>query len=99
MSDVQEHLTKMLRTVGIEKITVRNTEKVWVRIRMWEDAVRCPRWNADTDENRFTTVKEVSGNVGVAAADGTKKLTDMQFERKLARNVRTAAEKSYRTNS
>lgn len=34
MSNVQEHLAKMLRIVGIEKITARNTEKVWVRIRM-----------------------------------------------------------------
>ncbi|MFD8609501.1 hypothetical protein [Streptomyces sp. NPDC059631] len=99
MSDVQEHLAKMLWTVGIEKITVRNIEKVWVRIRMWEDAVRCPRWNADADENRFTTVKEVSENVGVAATEATEELTDMQFERKLTHNVRAAAEKSYRTNS
>ncbi|WP_328689871.1 hypothetical protein OHA74_12285 [Streptomyces phaeochromogenes] len=40
MSNVQEHLAKMLLIVGIEKITARNIEKVWVRIRMWEDAVR-----------------------------------------------------------
>lgn len=34
MSDVQEHLAKMLRIVGIEKIAARNTEKVWVQTRM-----------------------------------------------------------------
>ncbi|MEV7952880.1 hypothetical protein [Streptomyces sp. NPDC088141] len=59
MSDVQEHLAKMLRIVGIEKITARNTEKVWVRIRMWEDTVRCSRWDADADDQQLTTVKEV----------------------------------------
>ncbi|ELP65834.1 hypothetical protein STRTUCAR8_01597 [Streptomyces turgidiscabies Car8] len=95
VSDVQEHLAKMLWIVGIEKITARNIEKVWVRIRMWEDAVRCSRWDADADEQRFTRPEEVRGNVGVAAADGTKKLTDAQFDRQLAHNVRVEAEKSY----
>ncbi|WP_405775931.1 hypothetical protein OG241_08400 [Streptomyces sp. NBC_01390] len=37
----------MLRIVGMEKITVRNLGKVWVRIRMWEDAVRSFRWDTD----------------------------------------------------
>ncbi|MFE7114949.1 hypothetical protein ACFU99_05925 [Streptomyces sp. NPDC057654] len=95
MSDVQEHLAKMLRTVGVEKITVRNIEKVWVRIRMWEYAVRCSRWDADADDQWFTTPEEVRENVGVAAGDGAKKLTDVQFDRQLAHNVRGAAEKSY----
>ncbi|MFC8125451.1 hypothetical protein [Streptomyces sp. NPDC057302] len=95
MSDVQEHLAKMLRIVGIEKVTARNIEKVWVRIRMWEVAVRCSRWDADADDRQFTTVEEVRENVGVAAADGTKKLTDVQFDRQLAYNVRAEAEKSY----
>lgn len=95
MSSVQEHLAKMLRIVGIEKITARNIEKVWVRIRMWEDAVRCFRWDADADEQRFTRPEEVRENVGVAAADGTKKLTDAQFDRQLAHNVRVETEKSY----
>ncbi|MDL5199672.1 hypothetical protein [Streptomyces sp. ALI-76-A] len=95
MSDVKEHLAKMLRIVGIEKITARDIEKVWVRIRMWEDAVRCSRWDADADEQRFTRPEEVRENVGVAAADGTKKLTDAQFDRQLAHNVRVEAEKSY----
>ncbi|WP_327357756.1 hypothetical protein [Streptomyces sp. NBC_01304] len=95
MSDVQEHLAKMLRIVGIEKITTRNIEKVWVRIRMWEGAVRCSRWDPDAGEQRFTAVEEVSENVGMAAADGTTKLTDVQFDRQLAHNVRVEAEKSY----
>lgn len=95
MSDVQEHLAKMLRIVGIEKLSARNTEKVWVRIRMWESAVRCSRWDADTKEEQFTTVAEVRGNVGVAAVDGAKKLTDSQFDRQLAHNVRVETEKSY----
>ncbi|MGW3974242.1 hypothetical protein ACWEFD_33735 [Streptomyces ardesiacus] len=95
MSNVQEHLANMLRIVGIEKITARNIEKVWVRIRMWEVAVQCSRWDADADDQRFTTVEEVRENVGVAAADGTKKLTDVQFDRQLAHNVRIEAEKSY----
>lgn len=85
----------MLRIVGIEKITARNIEKVWVRIRMWEDAVPCFRWDADADEQRFTRPEEVRENVGVAAADGTKKLTDAQFDRQLAHNVRVEAQKSY----
>ncbi|MGW1784910.1 hypothetical protein ACWCQQ_38270 [Streptomyces sp. NPDC002143] len=85
----------MLRIVGIEKITARNIEKVWVRIRMWEDAVRCFRGDADADEQRFTRPEEVRENVGVAAADDTKKLTDAQFDRQLAHNVRVEAEKSY----
>ena len=54
---------------------------MWVRIRMREDAVRCSRWDADADERRFTRPEEVRENVGVAAADGTKKLTDVQFDR------------------
>ncbi|MFE6939581.1 hypothetical protein [Streptomyces chartreusis] len=95
MSDVKEHLAKMLRIIGIEKITARNIEKVWVRIRMWEAAIRCSRWDADADEQRFTAVEEVRENVGVAAADGTKKLTDVQFDRQLAHNVRVEADKSY----
>ncbi|MFG3403672.1 hypothetical protein [Streptomyces sp. NPDC048142] len=95
MSDVKEYLAKMLRIVGIEKITARNTGKAWVRIRMWEDAVRCSRWDAGADEQRFTTVEEVRENVGVAAIDGTKRLTDVQFDRQLAHNVRVEAETSY----
>ncbi|WP_412075514.1 hypothetical protein ACLF6K_06225 [Streptomyces xanthophaeus] len=95
MNDVQKHLAKMMRIVGIEKITARNSEKVWVRIRMWEEAIRCSRWNVDADERRFTTVEEVRENVGVIAADGTKKLPDVQFDRQLAHNVRVEAEKSY----
>ncbi|WP_338675957.1 hypothetical protein V1460_25535 [Streptomyces sp. SCSIO 30461] len=95
MSDVQEHLARMLRIIGIEKITARNIENVWVRIRMWEVAVRCSRWDADADDQRFTTLEEVRENIGVAAADGTKKLTDVQFDRQLAHNVRVEAEKSY----
>ncbi|WP_405824133.1 hypothetical protein OG705_28945 [Streptomyces sp. NBC_00838] len=90
MRDVQEHLAKMLRIVGIEKITGRNIEKVWVRIRMWEVAVWCSRW--DADELRFTRVEEVRENVGVAASDGMQKLTDVQFDRQLAHNVRVEAE-------
>ncbi|TLS44931.1 hypothetical protein FE633_17450 [Streptomyces montanus] len=85
----------MLRIVGIEKITARNIEKVRVRIRMWEDAVRCFRWDADADEQRFTRPEEARENVSVAAADGTKKLTDAQFDRQLAHNVRVEAEKFY----
>lgn len=34
-------------------------------------------------------------NVGVAAVDGMKKLTDVQFDRQLAHNVRVEAEKSH----
>ncbi|MFJ2778241.1 hypothetical protein [Kitasatospora sp. NPDC087315] len=94
MNDVQKHLAKMLRIVGIEKITTRNTEMVWVRIRMWELAVQCSRWDTDADAELLTTVKEVRENVGVTAADGTKKLTDAQFDRQLAHNVRVEAEKS-----
>lgn len=67
---------------------------MWVRIRMREDAVRSFRWDADADEQRFTRPEEVRENVGVAAADGTKKLTDAQFDRQLAHNVRVEAEKS-----
>ncbi|NUR01551.1 MAG: hypothetical protein HOY79_34985 [Streptomyces sp.] len=95
MSDVQEHLAKMLRIVGIDKITAGNIEKVWVRIRMWETAVQTSRWDVDADAEQLTTVEEVRENVGVAAADGTKKLTDVQFDRQLAHNVRIEAEKSY----
>ncbi|MFJ5071726.1 hypothetical protein ACIQC7_35450 [Kitasatospora sp. NPDC088556] len=95
MNDVQTHLAKMLRIVGIEKITARNTEKVWIRIRMWEAAVQCSRWDADADAELLTTVKEVRENVGVTAAAGMKKLTDAQFDRQLAHNVRVAAEGSY----
>ena len=82
----------MLRIVGIEKITARNIEKVWVRIRMWEDAVRCFRWDADADERRFTTPEEIRENASVAAVDGMKKLTDVQFDRQFAHNVRVEAE-------
>jgi hypothetical protein len=93
VNDVQTHLAKMLRIVGIEKITARNTEKVWVRIRMWEAAVQCSRWDPDADAELLTTVKEVRENAGVTAAAGTKKLT--QFDRLLAHNVRVTAEKAY----
>jgi hypothetical protein len=79
MNNVQEHPAKMLRIVGIERVTARNTEKVWIRIRVWENAVRCSRWDADAGEQRFTTVEEVRENVGVAADDGTKKLTDVHI--------------------
>ncbi|WP_434598158.1 hypothetical protein [Streptomyces sp. A5-4] len=68
---------------------------MWVRIRMWEDAVRCSRWDIEADERQFTRPEEVRENVGVAAADGTKKLTDAQFDRQLAHNVRVEAQKSY----
>ncbi|MDX3020019.1 hypothetical protein [Streptomyces acidiscabies] len=95
MSDVKEHLAQMLRIVGIEKITARNIEKVWVRIRMWEAAVQCSRGDVDADEQRFTRLEEVRGDIGVAASDGTKKRTEIQFDRHLAHNVRTEAQKSY----
>ncbi|MEW1548440.1 hypothetical protein [Streptomyces tsukubensis] len=95
MNDVQKHLAKMLPIVGIEKITARNTEKVWVRIRMWEVAVQCSRWDADADAELLTTVNEVRENIGMTAVDGTKKLTDTQFDRQLAHNVRVEAERAY----
>ncbi|MFI5702666.1 hypothetical protein ACIA78_21795 [Streptomyces xanthochromogenes] len=95
MNDVQTHLAKMLRIVGIAKITARNAERVWVRIRMWEAAVRCPRWDGDADAELLTTIKEVRENAGVTAAAGALKLTDVQFDRLLARNVRVAAEEAY----
>lgn len=95
MSDVKEYLAKMLRIVGIEKISTRNTEKVWVRIRMWEVAVECARWDGEADVERFATVAEVHENVGVTAVDGTRKLTDVQFDRQLAHNVRVEAQKSH----
>ncbi|MFJ2419254.1 hypothetical protein [Streptomyces brevispora] len=85
----------MLRIVGIERITARNTERVWVRIRMWEAAVHCPRWDPDVDAELLTTVKEVRENAGVTAVAGAQKLTDVQFDRLLAHNVRVAAEKAY----
>lgn len=68
---------------------------MWVRIRMWEDAVRSFRWDADADERRFTTPEEVRENVGVTAVDGMKKLTYVQFDSQLAHNVRVEAEKSH----
>ncbi|MEW1629617.1 hypothetical protein AB0387_19805 [Streptomyces sp. NPDC089173] len=95
MSDVKEYLAKMLRIVGIEKISTRNTEKVWVRIRMWEVAVGCARWDVEADAEQLTTVREVRENVGVAAVDGMRKLTDVQFDRQLAHNVRGEAEKAH----
>ncbi|MBK3583334.1 hypothetical protein JHN49_06220 [Streptomyces sp. MBT57] len=95
MSDVKEYLAKMLRIVGIEKISTRNTEKVWVRIRMWEVAVECARWDVEADVEQFTTLAEVHENVGVSAVDTTRKLTDVQFDRQLAHKVRVEAQKSH----
>ncbi|MEU7156012.1 hypothetical protein AB0A98_06145 [Streptomyces chrestomyceticus] len=79
MSDAQEHLAMMLRIVGIEKATVRNIEKVWIAIRVWEYAVRCSRWAADAGLSCFVASRKTSMGRAVSCEAHTIRASSLGY--------------------